>query len=308
MRFGILGFGKIARTTVFDAIEQAGHQVVAIGSARGAAPAAFQGQVFTDYDAMLDRRLMDALYIALPNHLHRTYTERALAAGIPVLCEKPIGLNAEEVAAIEKAAIDAGVHVQEAFMVAHHPQWQWLADQSLGATRKVLSVAFGYHNSDPLNIRNRAETGGGARLDIGCYGLWAANWLGARTIHSLDGVQWMGSGVDLELSGQIRFDHQVTLNLQVSMRQARFQQVVLQTESQCFVLPRPFNPAVDACALELDPTGAERRQLFHVNQSVEMIHHFCTQVAHNRPADLSASIRIADWSDQLHAQFTPRTF
>ena len=60
----------------------------------------------------------------------------------------------------------------EAFMVRFHPQWQWVRDQlrsgTLGELRAVQCF-FSYNNTDPANIRNKPETGGGAMLDIGCY-------------------------------------------------------------------------------------------------------------------------------------------
>lgn len=163
MRFGILGYGKIARQAVVPAIGATGHTVSVIGSGRGAKPDGFQGLVCTDYADVLDREQIDALYIALPNHLHHHYSKAALSLGIPVLCEKPLGLTASEVKDLEATAEAHHTYLQEALMVAHHPQWHWIRDRVHEGGRCELSVSFHYDNRDAHNIRNRAETGGGAK-------------------------------------------------------------------------------------------------------------------------------------------------
>ena len=70
MRIGILGFGKIAREALYPAILNVGHSVTAIGSAAGVKPDGFQGEVFSDYSDVITSGLIDAVCIALPNHLH----------------------------------------------------------------------------------------------------------------------------------------------------------------------------------------------------------------------------------------------
>ena len=87
MRIGILGFGKIAREALYPAILNVGHSVTAIGSAAGVKPDGFQGEVFSDYSDVITSGLIDAVYIALPNHLHYPMSRCAIEAGIPVLCE-----------------------------------------------------------------------------------------------------------------------------------------------------------------------------------------------------------------------------
>ena len=306
MRFGILGYGKIARQAVAPAIEAAGHTVSVIGSARGAKPDGFQGLVLTDYADVLDREQIDALYVGLPNHLHHHYSKAALSLGIPVLCEKPLGLTASEVTDLEATAFEHHTYLQEAFMVAHHPQWHWIRDRVREGSRCELSVSFHYDNRDPQNIRNRAETGGGARLDIGCYGLWAADWLGARTLTEAIGVQHMEDNIDAATTAEMQFAECCQLLMDVSMRRARFQQVVVQSDIGCWVLPRAFNPSETAEIWIMDANGIAEVIQFHGNQYQHMIEDFCQAIDQDRPADLSASRRIAQWSDQLQHQLTKR--
>jgi predicted dehydrogenase len=89
-----------------------------------------------------------------------------------VLCEKPFGMDAADAKRVEAVAGDR--HVMEAFMVRFHPQWLRARDivrSGRIGELKAVQVFFCYDNRDPTNIRNIPETGGGALLDIGCYGI-----------------------------------------------------------------------------------------------------------------------------------------
>ena len=306
-RFGLLGYGKFAREIAAPAITESGHALTYIGSNRQAHPTDYVGPVTADYDQVIASDQIDAVYVVLPNHRHLEYTTKALTQGVPVLCEKPLGLTAQEVHVIQDCARTHHTYVQEAFMVAHHPQWHWMREQLTGAPQIHLAAAFQYYNPDSQNIRNRADTGGGARLDIGCYGLWAAHWLGARSIKRVEGFQTREAGVDLETVGRLVFHEGITLQLDVSMRRARFQQAIIQTPDQCWMMPRPFNPPEDAIVWTMDPQGIASEHRFRANQYHLMLDAFSTAVTAGTEADLSTSLRIASWSDTIRDEFIIRS-
>jgi predicted dehydrogenase len=96
-----------------------------------------------------------------------------LEKGKHVLCEKPIGLNiAEAEKLLEAAKKQPKLKIMEAFMYRHHPQWQRarqiVVEGGIGELRTIQSF-FSYYNTDPSNIRNKADMGGGGLMDIGCY-------------------------------------------------------------------------------------------------------------------------------------------
>ncbi len=127
---------------------------------------------YGSYEALLADPDIDAVYIALPNHLHVPWTRRAAEAGKHVLCEKPIGLTAADARNLIDVRNRAGVQIQEAFMVRSHPQWikahDLVRSGRVGTLRSMLGL-FTYFNDSPSNIRNVPEFGGGGLLDIGCY-------------------------------------------------------------------------------------------------------------------------------------------
>ena len=174
----MLGAARIATRKVIPAMQR-GHwsEVAAIASrdASKAADAAARLGIpksFGSYEALLADPGVDAVYVALPNHLHVPWSRRAAEAGKHVLCEKPLALSAGEARTLIDVRDRAGVQIQEAFMVRSHPQWIKARDLvragRIGALRSMLGH-FSYFNDDQSNIRNVPEFGGGALMDIGCY-------------------------------------------------------------------------------------------------------------------------------------------
>jgi predicted dehydrogenase len=178
IKWGVLGAAKIAVEKVIPAMQYGRlTEVVAIASrdstrAREAAETLGIPRSYGSYEALLADPEIDAVYNPLPNHLHVPWTIAAAEARKHVLCEKPLGLNAAEAQAILEVRDRTGVKIQEAFMVRTHPQWlramEICRSGQLGDVRSYVG-AFSYYNDDPSNIRNVAEWGGGALMDIGCY-------------------------------------------------------------------------------------------------------------------------------------------
>lgn len=146
-------------------------------AARKAADKLGIAKAYGTYEELLADPEIEAIYNPLPNHLHVPLTLQAAAAGKHVLCEKPIAMNADEAAQLKAAA--GKVLIMEAFMVRFHPQWlrarELVRSGDIG-TLRVVQFLFCYSNTDPANIRNRADIGGGALYDIACYPITAGRF------------------------------------------------------------------------------------------------------------------------------------
>lgn len=216
LRWGVLSTAKIARQQVIPALKEAdGCEVVAIAgrdAARAQEVADGLGidRVHGSYEALLADPEVDAVYIPLPNHLHAEWTISAARAGKHVLCEKPMALSSIEAQSMVDACSEAGVVFMEAFMYRLHPSWRAVVDMvRTGRIGQPLAVQswFSYFNDDPGNIRNIAEYGGGALMDIGCYCIDLSRLLLGGEPISVTGSTTRDSvtGVDTRTSGVLEF-------------------------------------------------------------------------------------------------------
>jgi predicted dehydrogenase len=178
VRFGVLSTANIGLKKVIPALQLGEHTTVtAIASrdrakAREAAKALDIPTAYGSYEELLADPNIDAIYNPLPNQLHVPWTTRAAEAGKHVLCEKPLSMNVAEARTLLDVRARTGVKISEAFMIRSFHQWlrlrQLLSEDRVGETRAV-NAHFSYFNTNPANIRNRVETGGGGVYDIGCY-------------------------------------------------------------------------------------------------------------------------------------------
>lgn len=187
VRWGILSTAKIGVEKVIPAMQQSARtEVVAIASrnadkAQQTAKQLGIARSHGSYEDLLADEQVDAIYNPLPNHLHVSWTIKALEAGKHVLCEKPIGLTSDEGQTLVSACQTfPQLKVMEAFMYRHHPQWQLakstVDDGKLGDLRTIQSF-FSYFNTDAQNIRNQADIGGGGLMDIGCYNISLSRYI-----------------------------------------------------------------------------------------------------------------------------------
>jgi predicted dehydrogenase len=178
LRFGVLSTALIGRLKVIPAIQRGEHtEVVAIASRDGARAREVADELgipsaHASYEALLADPEVDAVYLPLPNHLHKPWAIAAARAGKHVLCEKPLALTARDAEEMIEVCDREGVRLMEAFMYRLHPSWvaarELIASGRIGRLQAVQSW-FSFYNDDPSNIRNVLEMGGGAMYDIGCY-------------------------------------------------------------------------------------------------------------------------------------------
>lgn len=178
LRIGIVSTAKIGQEHLIPAIQSASNaSLTAIASRKLSSAKKLAEQTgapfaFGSYEDMLASDEIDAVYIPLPTSHHVEWCVKAANAGKHVLCEKPISLKAADIKTIIKARDKNKVMISEAFMVTYHPQWHKVRDLlkkgTIGELKHVES-SFTYFNTDPKNMRNRVELGGGVLPDIGVY-------------------------------------------------------------------------------------------------------------------------------------------
>lgn len=135
---------------------------------------------YEDFDTLMASGEIDAVYIALPNHLHARFTLRAARHGVHVLCEKPMAVTVADCRRMIAGCRRHGVKLMIAYRLhferANLTAIETVRAGTIGEPRLFNSV-FTLQVPDPENIRLRRETGGGTLYDIGIYCINAARSL-----------------------------------------------------------------------------------------------------------------------------------
>ena len=178
IRWGILSTAKIGVKKVIPGMQKGKFcDIAAIASrdlrrAEDTARSLGIAKAYGSYEELLADPQIDAIYNPLPNQMHVPWSIKAAEAGKHVLCEKPLSLTVAEARQLLAVRDRTKVKIGEAFMVRTHPQWlrarELVASGRIGQLRGATGF-FSYFNTDPKNIRNIPECGGGAMMDIGCY-------------------------------------------------------------------------------------------------------------------------------------------
>lgn len=248
--WGILSTAKIGREKVIPAMQAAAFcDIQAIASrslerAQACADSLGIPRAYGSYEELLADPAIEAIYNPLPNEQHVPLTLQAARAGKHVLCEKPMSLHANDLAALREVADK--VHILEAFMVRFHPQWErvraLVRSGELGAVRSIQSY-FSYFNRDAANIRNHADQGGGALYDIGCYAIVTARYLfecePLRVVALVD--RDPDFGTDRVISALLDFGRGRRLDFTVSTQVVPYQRVHVCGERKRVELRIPFN-------------------------------------------------------------------
>ena len=176
-RWAYIGSGSIAKNTA-RSITRGNHSITAVYSRNTEKAKAFAGKysakVFTSIDDLLASDCYDAVYIATPHTSHLEYAVKAMNAGKPVLCEKPIGISTDEVDFMLAASKENNVYFCEAM-------WTWFSEVALTVKKwisenrigQIKNVHIDYAFPGLMMSKNSRvlmpETAGGALLDIGIY-------------------------------------------------------------------------------------------------------------------------------------------
>lgn len=214
-RWGILGPGVIAHKFTDAVLRTPGNAVVAAASHTRGKAAAFAGRYegirpYDSYAALLADPAVDAVYVANLHNLHLDAVMQALQAGKPVLCEKPMAVNARQVQAMIDCAQAQGVFLMEAmwtrFLPVTRAVRRRIADGDLGDVGMVRGAFTNAVAYDPASRLYSLDMTGGSLLDLGVYMLaYLLTMLGdpPEALHSTATLS--PSGVDDLFAADLRF-------------------------------------------------------------------------------------------------------
>lgn len=212
--FGVLGARSyVATRAVIPAIRASDQAaLVAVASRGGPVPDALGPFDAGSYEAVVAHPAVEAVYLPLPNGLHREWVERAASAGKHVLCEKPLAPCARDAEAMFAAADGAGILLAEAWMTPFQVRWRRALDMAaggeLGEVRQVRAeFTFTIGAERAADYRWDPAQGGGALLDVGIYCLGPAIELwGAEPPELSVSRRRAATGVDVTTSVRAAWD------------------------------------------------------------------------------------------------------
>ncbi len=188
VRFAVMGAGRFGAAMIPRLNTAPACEVVAVASRdrskaeRLCHPLRLPRGAGCTYDELLAHTDVDAVYLAVPNHMHVEWAIRLLESGKNVLCEKPLSWNRAGARRAFMTAERCGLVLAEGFMYLHHPQTETLrrfverglsaeGDQVIGTLTHIAS-----HRNFPLRDESKPTRlshamQGGALMDLGCYPL-----------------------------------------------------------------------------------------------------------------------------------------
>lgn len=218
VNWGFLGAGYVASRGLAPAVHASrGAHLYAVASRDEQRSATLEPEcVHATYDSLLADERVDAVYISLSNSQHREWVTKSLEAGKHVLCEKPLGLNAQETEEMFAIASRNGRLLVEAVWGRWHPRFSRMVEVvSSGAIGKLehIETSFTFASEMTDNYRLNPLMGGGALLDVGCYQAhaWVALTNGAIGLEIEDLSRVIGpTGVDLTTDVSVRINDTIT--------------------------------------------------------------------------------------------------
>lgn len=312
VRWGFLGAGFVATRALAPAVHAASGAALYAVAARDRDRAAALGGavVHPSYQALLDDPDVDAVYISLTNEAHLPWVVAALEAGKHVLCEKPLGLSADEVRTMTAAAGDR--LLVEASWYRWHPRVR-LAQARLPVVGEVqhVSVGFTFGGVPDGNYRLEPGRGGGALYDVGHYAVSACLWAVGQGLPSdVSARSKLGlTGVDLVTEAVLDWESGASAELRAGIDEGEGQWLVITgTEGELELRDAPFTSWVsDDTELWVSDGNATERVPVPATDAYRLMVEEVSSVIAGEPGwvlPLEESLQCAQVLDMIRAAAT----
>lgn len=312
INFGILGVARINRKIV-PAIQRSPYaELHAIGSRDRAKANAYAKEhsipkAYGSYEEVLSDSQIDAVYIPLPNTYHLEWVKKAAKAKKHILCEKPLGLTAQEVEEAIQVCKSEGVLLLDGFMWPHHPRTttikELLNDKHLGEIRHVnCTFTFPLDLSKP-DIRKNSATGGGSLYDVGCYCVKSALYVFNEPPRSVWATAHWQNNIDFQMTTLLEFSNGATASLHFGFLESFNAQWEILGQERRMNIIGPWAPGEEAPLEIWKGSELEERLTFPPsNQIYKMIDGFSQAILakEKEVALLDSALPLAKTIDALY--------
>ncbi|MFM1877488.1 MAG: hypothetical protein RLZZ241_354 [Bacteroidota bacterium] len=246
--WGIIGLGKIARTFATDLALVPQARLVAVASRTAAKARDFAmdfnvANAYASYAELLANSEVQVVYIATPHTEHFQHSLAALRAGKHVLCEKPLGINKQEVQELIQAASENGVFLMEALWSRFIPALQEVSRIITSGQIGELSYmkadfAFPGLDRDPKGRLLNPDLAGGSLLDIGIYPLFLAYWLLGTPDSFLATAKFHHTGIEKQIGMILEYPNAMAMLYSGLTSLSEMRVELSCTRGNLYILPR----------------------------------------------------------------------
>lgn len=306
MKWGILSTANIAQQSIIPAIQHSKNsEVYGIASESGKATEvanSFQIQkAYDSYYALLEDPEIEAVYIPLPNALHKKWVIESAKKGKHVLCEKPAALNLSDLEEMVQTCAENDVFFMEGFMYQFHPQHQRvkeiLSSGEIGEIRHINSVFTFQLDLSSNDIRLNRDLGGGCVFDVGCYCIHSSLLLlnqDPKQVYVSSNLSSSKTDVETTASGLLTFDKGVTMTFHCSFEEPMTHQYEIFGTKGSIRIPFAFRPDLregEGVITVTDNNGTIREEQVYGDQYLLQIEHF-VQSIQEKKADQTTNLSL----------------
>jgi len=263
-KWAIFSPGRIARQFADAAGHLDGCTITAVASSSLARAEAFAesyavAHVFNDYQRLLDQVEVDAVYIASVHSMHHEQIRLCLNAGIPVLCEKPITVNASELKSLMTIASQKKIFMMEAlwtrFLPVTNQVKSWLNIGAIGNLQHI-QASFGFESNSVATDRlKNPDLAGGVLLDLGIYPIAMSQYFNSYPVKEVIAEAVLGeTGVDEQLTVKLVYENGVISEFICSMNNNYENTLKLVGDAGSIEINAPFWGATTAKLIQMTNT------------------------------------------------------
>jgi len=212
-RWGVIGPGLIAGQFASDMQVVEGAEIYAVASRSGAEKFVHDFDVpvaYDSYEALVQDPKVDGIYIATPHSFHFENARLCLQAGKPVLCEKPLTVNANQAQSLIQLANENQVFLMEALWTRYLPLYaevrKLLDEEVIGEIIAMQSTFCFKSIKDEKKRWFNPELAGGTLLDLGIYPIAISQWaMGDNPVEVQSQAVLSSTGVDIVLAANLKY-------------------------------------------------------------------------------------------------------
>lgn len=277
MRAGVIGVGFIGAAHI-EALRRLGFvDVVALASARNAekkAEALYVPKGYADYKEMIDRENLDAVHICTPNSMHYEMAMYAMEKGVPVICEKPVTVTAEEARRLKDYALKNNIVNAVNFNLRFNPQVVQMKEMvKAGDVGRIYTVHGSYlqdwlYFDTDYSWRLEPELSGESRAfsDIGSHWIdMVENIIGQKAVEVLADFETFHKTRKKPLKAVETYSG-------MALRPEDYQEVSIDTEDYCTVLFHFDGGAIGSCNISQVYAGRKNQTIISVGGSKCALH------------------------------------